>query len=141
MQLVGYAPVEVAPWETASGGHAVACAQNSCSASSQFTRSSGTYDIAVQYFDQNNGISHFELFVNDRSIGTWAADDHLPSDRMNGHTSTRHVMENVQLHSGDVVKIVGRPDDGEPAPLDYVEFISGAGIPAGIDENPASRPH
>jgi hypothetical protein len=42
---------------------------------------------------------------------------------MNGHTSARHVMENVQLHSG-VVKIVGRPDDGEPAPLDYVEFIA-----------------
>jgi alpha-glucuronidase len=141
MQLVGYAPVEVAPWETASGGHAVACAQNSCSTSSQFTRPSGTYDIAVQYFDQNNGISHFELFVNDRSIGTWAADDHLPSDRMNGHTSTRHVMENVQLHSGDLVRIVGRPNDGESAPLDYVEFISGAGIRAGIDENPASRPH
>jgi len=121
MQLVGYAPVDVAPWETASGRQAVACAQNFCSASSQFTRPSGTYDIAVQYFDQNNGISHFELFVNDRSIGTWAADDHLPSDKMNGHTSTRHLTEGVELHSGDVLKILGRPGGGEPAPLDYIE--------------------
>jgi alpha-glucuronidase len=122
MELQGYAPVEVTPWETASGGKAVVCAQSSCSATFHSTRDSGTYDIAVQYFDQNNGASHFELFVNDRSIGTWAADDHLPSDKMNGHTSTRHVMENVQLHSGDTLKIVGHPDGGEPAGLDYIEL-------------------
>jgi alpha-glucuronidase len=41
---------------------------------------------------------------------------------MNGHTSTRHVMENVQLHSGDTLKIVGHPDGGEPAGLDYIEL-------------------
>jgi len=123
MQLERYVPVEVTPWETASGGKAVACADSSCSASFQFTRESRTYDIAVQYFDQNHGISHFELFVNDGSIGTWAADDHLPSDKMNGHTSTRHVFERVPLHSGDRLRIVGRPDGSEQAPLDYVEVI------------------
>ena len=122
MQLSGYAPVDVTPWETASGEKAVACSQNPCSASFQFTRPSGTYDIAVQYFDQNNGVSRYELFANDRSIGTWAADDHLPSDKMNGHTATRHVFDGIELHSGDLVKIVGRPDSGEPAPLDYVEI-------------------
>ncbi len=126
MQLSGYAPAEVTPWETASGGKAVACGQSSCSASFNFTRDSGSYDVAVQYFDQNNGVSQYQLFVNDRSVATWAADDHLPSDKMNGHTSTRHVIAGVQLRSGDVLKIVGRPDSGEPAPLDYVELISQA---------------
>jgi alpha-glucuronidase len=123
MKLEGYAPVDVTPWETASGGKAVACSQSSCSAGFQFTRESGTYDIAVQYFDQNNGVSHFELFVNDHSVGTWAADNHLPSDKMNGHTSTRRVFEVVALHSGDTLKIVGHPDGGEPAGLDYAELI------------------
>jgi len=132
MKLEAYAPVEVTPWETASGGKAVACAQSSCTASFRFgadlegrpyIRETGTYDIAVQYFDQNNGVSHFELLVNDRSIGTWAADDHLPSDKMNGHTATRHVFEGVDLRSGDTLKVVGRPDVGEPAGLDYIEAL------------------
>jgi alpha-glucuronidase len=122
MQLVGYVPVEVTPWETASGGKAIACKHASCTASYQFKGASGTYDLALQYFDQNNGVSHFALFVNDRSIGAWMADDHLPSDKMNGHTSTRHTTLGVELNPGDVVKIIGHPDRGEPAPLDYVEF-------------------
>jgi alpha-glucuronidase len=121
MQLSRYVPVDVTPWETASGGKAIACSQTSCSATFPFTRAEGTYDLVVQYFDQNNGASHFELFVNDRSIGRWAADDHFPSDKMNGDTSTRKVFERVRLQSADTVKIVGFPDGGEPAGLDYIE--------------------
>jgi alpha-glucuronidase len=122
MQLSGYAPIDVTPWETASGGKAIACHQTSCAASLPFSGTGGTYDIAVQYFDQNNGVAHFELLVNDHQIGAWAAEDHLPSDKMNGHTSTRLVFRGVQLHSGDRLKIVGQPDAGEPAGLDYIEF-------------------
>lgn len=124
MQLSGYAPVEVTPWETASGGKAVACTgQASCSATTQFKGQPGQYRVSVQYFDQNNGVSHFQLFVNDGEIGSWAADDHLPSDKMNGHTSTRHTFGDVHLQTGDTLKIVGHPDGGEPAGLDYVEIV------------------
>jgi alpha-glucuronidase len=123
MQLFGYVPLEVAPWETASGGKAVACVErNSCSASFRYEREAGKFEIAIQYFDQNNGISHYELFVNDRVVDAWPADDHLPSDMMDGHTSTRRVVTNVGLRPGDTIKIVGNPDGGDPAPLDYVEI-------------------
>jgi len=125
MQLSGYALVDVTPWETASGGKAVACTTGSvCSASFTLDREAGIYSIAVQYFDQNNGVSHYELLVDDRAVDSWAADDHLPSDKMNGHSSTRHTTLNVELKPGSVVKIVGRPDGGEPAPLDYVEITA-----------------
>jgi alpha-glucuronidase len=124
MQLSGYAPVEVTPWETASGGKATACTgHEECSASYRFNRPTAKYDIVIQYFDQNNGTSHYELLVNDRRLDTWVADDHLPSDKMDGHTSTRHVTADIELHSGDVLKVVGRPEGKEPAPLDYVELI------------------
>ena len=124
MQLSGYTPVEVTPWETASGGKAIACTGPSpCSATFQFDRPSGTYDIAVQYFDLTHGVSRFDLFVDDRRIDSWAADDHLPSDKMNGHTSTRRTIAGVHLRTGDVLKIAGHPDGGEPAPLDYVEIV------------------
>ena len=124
MQLSGYLPVDVTPWETASGGKAAACnGQSQCSVSTRFDGKTGKYSISVQYFDQNNGVSHYELLVNDRSIGSWAADDHFPSDKMNGHTSTRHTFDNVQLRLGDTVKVVGHPDGGEPAGLDYLEIV------------------
>jgi alpha-glucuronidase len=145
MQLSGYTPVEVAPWETASAGKAVACSQASCSASFKFPREAGRYDLAVQYFDLNNGISQYKLFVNDHEVGSWAADDHLPSDKMNGHTSTRHTITDVELKPGDAVKIEGVPEGGEPAPLDYVEITPGgttaSGITSAIDATPASHPH
>jgi alpha-glucuronidase len=124
MQLSGYTPGEVTPWETASGGKAIACTGPSpCSATFKFDRPSGTYDIAVEYFDLNHGVSRFDLFVDDRRIDSWAADDHLPSDKMNGHTSTRRTISGVRLRAGDVLKIAGHPDGGEPAPLDYLEIV------------------
>ena len=122
MQLEGYKPVKVTPWETASGGEAVACERaEGCAASFTFPARSGAYDLSVQYFDQNNGVSHYRLRVNGRLLDAWAGDDHLPSDAMNGHTSTRHTIQ-LDLRQGDVVSIEGRPDKGEPAPLDYVEY-------------------
>ena len=134
MQLSGYTPVDVTPWETASGGKAVACTIGStCSASFTWDREggqhagSGFYRVSVQYFDQSNGVSHYELLVDGHVIDSWAADDHLPSDAINGHTSTRHTTVGVELKKGSVIKIVGHPDDGEPAPLDYVEFAETIG--------------
>ena len=124
MQLTGYVPVDVSPWETASGGKAVGCTgPSSCAASLRFDRAAGRYDVSVQYFDQSNGVSHYELFIDDHRVDSWAADDRLPSDKMNGHTSTRHTTQSVDLQPGNVLKIVGHPDGGEPAPLDYVELI------------------
>jgi alpha-glucuronidase len=123
MQLDGYLPVDVTPWETASAGRAIACnRQNSCSASLRFDRDAGKYDIDIEYFDQNNGISRYELLVDDRKADSWVADDHLPSDKMDGNTSTRRTISGVSLARGDTLTIVGYPDGGEPAPLDYVEF-------------------
>lgn len=123
MQLTGYVPVAVTPWETASGGKAIVCKdQETCSASMAFTRPDGWYDIAVQYFDPNDGASHFALQVNGTTIDKWTADDILPSSKLDGHTSTRRVVSGVALHSGDQIRIVGTPDGKEPAPLDYIEI-------------------
>lgn len=124
MQLAGYAPLQVTPWETASGGKAVTCVgHEECSATYAFNRPEGKYDVAVEYFDQNSGASRYELLLNHQQIDAWISDDDLPSDKMNGHTSTRHTTPNVEFHSGNMLSIVGHPQGGEPAPLDYVELI------------------
>jgi alpha-glucuronidase len=130
MQLDGYSPVDVTPWETASGGQAYVCSGRSqCAARIHFQRPEGWYDVAVQYFDYRQGISKFDLLLNRQTIGTWTADNTLPGEAPNGDTSTRYTLRGVPLKPGDVLTIEGHPDDGEPAPIDYIEITPEA--PAG----------
>jgi alpha-glucuronidase len=88
---------------------------------SRFNGQPGWYDIGVQYFDQNNGLARFELFVGNQSLGRWTADDNLPTPKANAHTSTRHTIEGVALRPGDEIRIIGFPNAGERALIDYVE--------------------
>lgn len=127
MKLDGYTPVDVTPWETASGGKAVACQDRAaCSISFTWQRPDGWYDIAVQYFDFRSGASQYTLQVEGHTVDSWAADAALPDHRMNGNTSTRHTLRNVALHRGDTLLLTGRPDGLEPAPVDYFEITPAA---------------
>jgi alpha-glucuronidase len=123
MMLDGYTSTKVTPWETASGGTAVTCAPGAtCTATMKYEGAAGTYDIAVQYFDENDGASRFRVVVNGRAVDSWRADRDLPSPEPNGHTATRHTLRGVRLASGDTIRIEGASDGQEPAPLDYVEI-------------------
>jgi alpha-glucuronidase len=123
MQLDGDTPVDITPWETASGGKAVACERaTGCSMTFTFQRAAGNYAIATQYFDQNDGTAHFRLYVNGKQVDAWTADNDLPSAKMNGHTSTRHTSSALALKAGDSIRIDGIPDKGDKAGIDYVEI-------------------
>lgn len=125
MNLTGYEVVDVTPWETASGGRAVSCKQGLqlCSAQMTFKGPDGRYEINVEYFDQNNGVSKYRLFVNNQMQDEWQADLLLPSTTPNGDSSTRHQIKGIPLRSGDAIRIDGIPDGGEAAPLDYIEIL------------------
>jgi len=123
MQLDRYGIEAVTPWETASGGQAVRCpASATCSAAMRFGGSTGTYDVVVQYFDENDGASAFTLMIADHPVDRWVADADLPSDTPNGHTSTRRVVRRVQLSTGDLVRVDAKADRDEGAVLDYLEI-------------------
>ena len=123
MDLEGYMPQTVTPWETASGGHAVRCAgAPQCAATTRFDGGDGTYTIAVLFFDESDGRSQFRVLVGDREIGRWQADADFPSPEPNGHTATRYVVRTVTLHRGDAIRVEGTPDQGERAALDYIEI-------------------
>lgn len=127
LTLDGYTAVDVTPWETASGGKAVECkGREECSASMTWTKPDGWYDIAVQYFDFRRGASEYTLEAGGRNVESWSADAALPDGRMNGNTSTRHTVHGVALHRGDELRLIGRPDGPEPAPLDYIEVTPAA---------------
>ncbi len=124
MQLHAYAPVDVAPWETASGGKAVVCKEVECTAGTTFSGRARTYRISVEYFDFHNGASTYALRLNGRVIANWAGNNTLPTDKMNGSTSSRYLApEAVMLKPSDMIEIVGRPDGAEPAPLDYLSIV------------------
>jgi alpha-glucuronidase len=123
MTLDGYAPVDVTPWETASGGKAVVCKEGAtCSATAGLQRPAGLYDIAVQYFDLHDGVSTYKLYLGSKPIGEWKADGTLIFNALGGDTSTRYTIRDVMLHPGDTLKLVGQPDRDEPAPVDYIEI-------------------
>jgi alpha-glucuronidase len=123
MQLQGYVPVDVTPWENASGGKAIECTQpQGCSASFSFTRDAGPYSLDVVYFDQKNGKSKFRVFNGDKLVDHWVANDQLPATKIGADSSTRRRINGLELHPGEQIRIEGIPDRDEHAPLDYVEL-------------------
>jgi alpha-glucuronidase len=122
MSLDGYNVTDVLPWEDASGSKAIACPAEKCTASTKFEGKPGWYDVTIQYFDQNNGVSHFEAFVNAQIVGTWTADAWLPTRKPDSNSSTRQTLPMLALRPGDEIRIAGVPDDGERAAIDYIEI-------------------
>jgi len=124
MKLIGYQVVDVTPWETASGGKAVECrnATERCMASFHYQGTAGWRDLNVQYFDQNNGVSLFRVYVGDQLVDEWVAGRHLPSRKPDGSSSTRRRVTGVALRPNDEIRIEGQADGEEYAPLDYVEI-------------------
>jgi alpha-glucuronidase len=125
MQLQGYTPFEVKPFEAASQGTGIECispSQSVCTATLKFSGEAGRYDIDVRYFDQSNGISHFRLLLGGRLIAEWSADQLYPAKTPNADSSTRYRIPNIALKLGDELRIEGKPDGPEHAALDYVEF-------------------
>ncbi|OJJ44714.1 hypothetical protein ASPZODRAFT_71389 [Penicilliopsis zonata CBS 506.65] len=130
MELDGYQVVAVTPVETASGGKAIITTSQSHPGIAKTTLKypSGTYDIAVNYYDHLGGRSKFELFLNNQTIGRWTGDledklGHDFSKLLDGHSATRITFPGVQVGKGDVLKVVGQPDGTERAPIDYVSIL------------------
>lgn len=126
MKAEGYAPMDVTPWETASGGKAVECKEASgCTLSTTVAKPAGTYDVAVQYFDIWRGVSTYELRVNGKAVASWKGDDTLPPAQpdvhLDGQTSTRFTARHVALKPGDALELRGLPDLRP-------ELMSGAGV-------------
>jgi alpha-glucuronidase len=123
MQLQGYTSIDIIPWENASGGKGIACLiPSACSAEFRFDRAAGWYKINVEYFDQDNGISRFRFFVNDRLMDEWVADNNLPAKKPGGDSSSRRRLPEMTLRPDDLIRIEGIPDRDEHAGLDFIEI-------------------
>lgn len=124
LHLEGYEPFSVTPWETASGGECVQLsdASGKGAISMKYEGEGGWFDLYVRYFDENDGQSHFRLLVAGQMVDEWVADDFLPDNKPNGHTSTRRQARRIALRPGDEIRIEATADGGEYAAVDYLEF-------------------
>ncbi len=126
MMLDGYTVVDVTPPEDASGGKAVSCPVNQCTASFTYEGRPGDYDLRVEYFDQNTGVAHYRVSLNGKMIDDWTANMRLlpgrTDARLDSTTSTRRLTRNATLHGGDTIRIEGIPEGRATAALDYVEI-------------------
>ncbi len=87
-----------------------------------YSGGAGKFDLHVRYFDQNTGNAKYRVLIDGKSIDEWTASDKAPSARLDGSTSTRHIVSSVVLKSGDEIRIEGTPDGREVAALDYMEI-------------------
>ncbi|KAK5695412.1 hypothetical protein LTR97_008918 [Elasticomyces elasticus] len=139
MELDGYKPYSVIPFEAASNFTAIVVSSNTTAGTAQstITCSSGTYDVAVNYYDQYGGASHFVVSLGNETIGEWTSNlkpwignnegprvlGHTPSIYIDGHSAMRITFSNVTVTKGDVLKIVGTPNGNDIAGLDYVSIL------------------
>ncbi len=122
-ELVGYQVTDITPWEAASGARAVQIPESKSEGTIRwkFDGNDGWYDLAVQYFDEEDGISEFDLTVAGQEVVRWDAPDNVPtpSDKPDSHTSSRRWIHGIALRSGDEIVLTGRADGGERAGVDY----------------------
>jgi alpha-glucuronidase len=124
LSLAGYEPIEIKPWEAASGGKGVSCKAARCTATHKFEGGPGWYDLRIQYFDMPQGKASFKVSVNDQPLDEWEAVDRTPARRMDASASARRMIKGVALRKGDQIRIEGQPDANDPAALDYIEISS-----------------
>ncbi|CAI4212080.1 unnamed protein product [Parascedosporium putredinis] len=76
MELEGYRSYIVGPYEAGSGGHCIVTSDNSTQgiASTVLTVETGTYNVAVNYYDQAIGNSTWSLYLDDDLVGQWNGD-------------------------------------------------------------------
>ncbi len=126
MKRDGYETIAVEPFEAASGGQAVQVRKGDdrgC-VRIRYDGEPGWYDLVVQHYDEDDGISHYTLSIGDQTIDSWQADHQLPTPtrQADSHSSTRRRVPGVALRPGDEIRIEGVPDGGERAVIDYVEI-------------------
>lgn len=130
MTLTGYEPIAVTPFHTASNYTAIVTSSSTTAgvATTKLKFPTGTYDLAVGYFDIIRGKARWKVYLNDRVVGEWRGDNedklgHWPSEFLDGHSATRVTFHGVKVKKGDTLKIVGTPDGPELAPVDYVALL------------------
>ncbi len=124
MTITGY----ISESRSVASGDAVVSLWNSGntqgSATTQFTGATGTYDVVVGYYDENDGKSPVSVEIGNDTIDSWVLDKNLG----HGSVSRRNFVErtiatSLQINNGENITLNGEREAGEWGRFDYIEFI------------------
>ena len=83
--------------------------------------SAGLYNIAVTYFDENDGRSQMEMRIGGRLVDSWVLDKD-PNVAAGHVTVQRTVALDQTLAPGTTIELKGTKNKGEFARVDYIEL-------------------
>ncbi|MGK7888250.1 MAG: SGNH/GDSL hydrolase family protein, partial [Leptolyngbyaceae cyanobacterium] len=113
-------------------------ATGASTATTTFNLETGTYDVAIGYFDENDGKGQLAITIGDDSLTPITLDQSLGADIPSTSNYVRKTIgQSVQLNQGDLMSLTGTPDGGELIAVDYLEFIP---VPATNSPNPSPSP-
>lgn len=112
----------------ASGGQLISLAGGDPAevgtASFAFSGPSGIYDVVVGYFDESDGISRLQIRKQGISIDAWDLNQNRGSSGAGARTLVpRTVATGLTVNQGETIAISAIENAGEPARVDYIEFI------------------
>ena len=108
----------------ASGGEVIASRGNKGKAKTTFNGPSGTYDLAVGFYDDANGVADMTLEINSQGSTTeytWQLDGSAGAGV--------HQISGVTLNSGDKITLQGDADGDDLARLDYLDILTAGAAP------------
>lgn len=115
----------------ASGGNVISLVNGGASdtgtASFNFAGPSGFYDIVVSYYDETDGTSNVSVRKSGVLLDSWSFNQNRDTTQVGAQARTRRtVATRVQVNQGETIQIQGTENSGEPARIDYIEFIPAA---------------
>ncbi|MEO1786489.1 MAG: hypothetical protein AAFR41_05640, partial [Pseudomonadota bacterium] len=120
LQLAGYV---TETRNDASGGSGIKVGgTGSATASDTFSGTSGNYTLTVNYFDESDGVSTFELLVNGQIVDAWVGDGGRSGL---GTAASRDIA--VSLNPGDTIAIRGTVGGEEFARIDSLDLVANGG--------------
>ena len=106
----------------ASGEELITVRNNVGTAETEFAGVDGTYDVSVDYIDENDGRGTIELLVDGTVVGIVTLDADNNGNGVSNSTFSTHVFENIAVEQGQTVTFRGTQDSGEFARIDAVSF-------------------
>jgi len=124
LNLVGYEVESRA--QVASGGKVISLLEgdDSGTASTQFSGSTGTYDLVVGYYDEADGEAQLEIFSDGALIDSWLLDNSPGGAIPTTQNFMERTISGLSLTEGQDITILGIANDQEFARVDYIKFVS-----------------
>jgi len=117
MTRTGY---DVEASSVSSGGNVVNAA-NTGIASAKFSGTTGSYDLKVGYYDENDGQSTLTVKVDGTTVSSWVLNEQTNSSIAATSNFRERVLSGVALNTNSVIEIIGTQEGNEFARLDYLE--------------------